>query len=195
MRSGLIFFVTCGVTNTVTFAVLQYGSSTLGSPWWTGLPDLHLMRNYLKSHCQHLQCWRQQCTATSQIRGSTVWSKSSLCGTDLPHSLICFEDGCLLHWYLKMVGWVFLLFPVLFQLVTCSICCIFLGSTLTDCFSLSGNNKLHVIQRISKWEHCELQKRPVFSNTCSFNHNECDFIEACRIFLFCSLCQTKILNP
>lgn len=85
-------------------------------------------------------------------------------------------------------------FSVLFQLVTCSICRILLGSTLTDCFSLSGNNKLHIIQRISKWVHRELQKRTVFSNTCSFNHNECDFLEACKIFLFCSLYQTKILT-
>ena len=119
----------------------------------------HPVREYPKSHSQHLMWWRQQCTFISQNSGEAVGSKSlPFCGRApcLPHSLSCTEDGCLLHWYLKIVAcyfYFFLFFPLLFQLVTCSICCILLGNTLTDCFSLSGNNKLHVIQRISKSEH------------------------------------------
>lgn len=60
-----------------------------------------------------------------------------------------------------------------------------LGSTLRDCFSLLGSNKLHVIQRISKLEHHanELWKGLEFSNTCLMNPNECGFLGAIKIAL------------
>lgn len=60
-----------------------------------------------------------------------------------------------------------------------------LGSTLRDCFSLLGSNKLHVIQRISKLEHHanELWKGPEFSNACLVNPNEHGFLGAIKIVL------------
>lgn len=181
------------VTNIVRFGVLHYRPSAIG--WrclsvvdW-GYQTQCPVREYPKSHSSTLR-GGGKCTFISQNSGNAVCSKSLLvCGRALS------STQTQLYWGWMLASLVpenccllFLLFSFIFTSFfnfTCSICCILLGSTLTDCFSLSGNNMLHVIQRISKLEHHnnELQKLPVFSNAYFFNHNGCHFLEAIKIFL------------